>query len=769
MASTNETVQQAEKKNLNELLGGAGITNVPNPEQPLNKDTESGGMTSVPKVQEYRDDLDVGKSFPLIRINDHYFAPSEIQYFELDCFSFLPTISLRVRSYSKDLLKENIIKEGDKCAVFFMNSIDTIAPIRADFLITSFYSSKVNAENNKEGYSYYIKGELYIPMIHSSLIYSFSGSSRDALRDIARKLGLGFFFTDATDTADAQLWQCSPTDEMDLIDFIKDVTAHAWSGPNAFYDSWIDPRYALAFINVNTILGYEGFDQGIDITKFVNHFNTDYIDGKKIKDNSLDLVPKIFSNINTVPTAISPFNVRSYKVVNQTQSITKQIGMISKTTFNLNNPGLGNDSNSIDLEAALAYNRDKIAAGYYLLAGPGENLSYQQADNGSDYGTEHTKTKSEKIQDTFSDDDQAVILSTGSNASASGNVSKTFGMAEEHNKINNLQLQKQYILLTLDGVNLGIVKGEKVPVVLLDHGSLNEFLNVGALDKGGMINYLDPVACGWFMIDGIRWVFNQKNTDTIKFNKWQTIVKIVRREWCTPVEVINSGGNQTLMNNVADGSTLNSTSSDSSSLSSSDSSSASIVSSSITTEGLKPCMIEMVSAINEATSGKFSLVSARRYAVDQDGNIKEGNAFVKRKSDGKYKVKSSNGQIYWMSNNNSKHLYGEAIDIINSGQSYNDILNQIIFNDHCLYVMYKNGLSLASESNANTESIASKHWHIGTETESQNNWWNSVYQVRKSWSFGEGTQYAVPNYADYAKNNSSHSSEINNAIVEVDL
>lgn len=97
--------------------------------------------------------LNKGVSYPIIRINDHYFSDNEIQKFSMESgyyknyndyqdfhkpmVGFLPTFNLMVRTSNADLNKTNTIKCGDKCAVFFAQGNDMIKSMRCDFVITS--------------------------------------------------------------------------------------------------------------------------------------------------------------------------------------------------------------------------------------------------------------------------------------------------------------------------------------------------------------------------------------------------------------------------------------------------------------------------------------------------------------------------------------------------------------------------------------------------------------------------------------------------------
>jgi len=40
------------------------------------------------------------------------------------------------------------------------------------------------------------------------------------------------------------------TGESPVIQYIKNCASHAWKNFDSFYDCWIDPRYAITFVNI---------------------------------------------------------------------------------------------------------------------------------------------------------------------------------------------------------------------------------------------------------------------------------------------------------------------------------------------------------------------------------------------------------------------------------------------------------------------------------------------------------------------------------------
>lgn len=239
-----------------------------------------------------------GVVYPIIRINDHFFTAEEIDEFYLETgyfknyreyktikiprTGFVPTIRLVVTTSSPDLLKNNQIKSGDKLALFMSTGGGLVKSYRGDFLITSAVTSEKPSEMMDMPITYIIKGELFVPNLHSESEKNvIQGTSRDTMMEIAAKLGLGFYFCDPDNTDDFQGWPCSTS----LEDYALDVAAHAWKSFDAFFETWIDPRYGLSFININKMLVEDGLDEPIDVTPYVSTIvNSLGVDGDKISE-----------------------------------------------------------------------------------------------------------------------------------------------------------------------------------------------------------------------------------------------------------------------------------------------------------------------------------------------------------------------------------------------------------------------------------------------------------------------------------------------------
>jgi hypothetical protein len=85
------------------------------------------------------------------------------------------------------------------------------------------------------------------------------------------------------------------------------------------------------------------------------------------------------------------------------------------------------------------------------------------------------KKKGGRVTDMMADSDGEVIADTGSNEMSTGNVNKFYDAAFEHNRINNMQLLKKIVKMTLNGANFAMMRGEKIPALILDN---NKFLTL---------------------------------------------------------------------------------------------------------------------------------------------------------------------------------------------------------------------------------------------------------------------------------------------------
>ena len=466
-----------------------------------------------------------GIDYPLICINNIFLTDREIDYLEIKSNSLIPTISLTISPTNNTLINREIIKDGDIISVFIRTTTDIITPLRCDFIINSckIYGYEINAQGSQG--SIILRGELFIPGIHSSRDNLYiAGNSKSALKEIAKKLGIGFAFNDEEETNDKQLW-FSYKEKVE--DFINNITKHIWKDEQRFFKVWIDLYYNLNFINVNKCLMSDD-DIDITATSAVNSMqSTNPIDTSE--ENAI-IEGKLLSNFYNNRT--SPFYILDIAPKNNSSSITSEVGSNIINQMFIHNQNYYNQGGNpyIELSNIQMYDPNKkedtiIFRGrneYKKDKSINEDMSYS-AINTDDINT-HTEWRG--IQYTISDVD-----ANNDSTKWSGNVNVNYNRAETHNYINNKELDKMYIEVTLRGACLQIMRGEKVPVLIIYRDILDN-ITVSENEKNIGIN---KFYSGYYFVDDIKITYSHDD-DTLFQSKFNTKLTLKRREWPVPVD-----------------------------------------------------------------------------------------------------------------------------------------------------------------------------------------------------------------------------------------
>lgn len=469
----------------------------------------------------------VGLIAPLICINNVYLERNEISYLEINCTNFLPTISLIIEPKSISLLTTNAIKDGDIISVFIKTSNDTIKALRCDFLITS---NKVNGyEINNPNCETTIKllGELFIPKIHASNenIYT-CNTSKEAMKDICKKLGIGFAFNDTDDTTDKQLWFCP---KKDLLEHIEDITSHIWKDEQSFFKTWVDIYYNLNFINVNKML--DSNSDNIDLT--INNIIRMAQNESPIKTSQNDANAQMKILTNGEMSKHTSFSIFDITPVNNSSNVTNTIGSKIKNAMfihNQNNYNKGEEPYII-LDNVQMYDPNKTND-YMVLRG---RSKYIEDETNTDtphenYNIEDTNTRTiwRGIQYTISDEDKEI-----SSNDWSGNVNLNYNRAETHNVINNMELEKMYLKVLVPGACLQVMRGEKIPIIVYYKDELSIMSNNSSNDELANVNKLYS---GYFFVDGYKIIYSENDAEDNMLTNFRTEFILKRREWPIPVD-----------------------------------------------------------------------------------------------------------------------------------------------------------------------------------------------------------------------------------------
>jgi len=487
---------------------------------------DKNNSSSSQKTEDY-----ASLSYPLIKINDHIFAPEEISSFVIDSRGFLPVITLQVIFGSKLFISKSMPKDGDIISVMIRNKNDILNPIRNDYVITGA-PSKAIFPNDNTPISLTFFGELFIPGLKSYLgSASFKGTSMEILKSVAKKLTIGFN-SNEEETDDKMIWIISGAPEA----FIKEVTSKAWKNENSFFDCWIDVYYNLNFVNIQKILLAP--EEEIDPQAFLSNLDSEFTWGAKTDQNKLSAIPKVLSNFPGYKTSSS--YITSWKSINKSSAITFDFGTSMGCTFFEHLDLLFNDAGSQkywDLDINPKYDPQKINS-HILLRGrakwdPTTNEGEQALANYS-YKEIYKRIPWLGIQYTITNPNDDPNKWTG-------NHHQNYMRAQVHNLVNSVELDKLNLEIKVKGTNTSIIRGDKIPLVLIKGSPYEaQAANPSVLPDQSV----DFFYTGWYYIKGfnLSWAKN-RNEGTSSFS--QNYI-LTRREWSPPepVEPIKEENNQ---------------------------------------------------------------------------------------------------------------------------------------------------------------------------------------------------------------------------------
>lgn len=472
----------------------------------------------------------MGISYPVICINNNFLNSDEILLMEISCEKFIPSIHLEISPKSENLIIKDPPKDGDIISVFIRTTTDVIVPLRCDFIIKNNNSGDKMVTNRTAISKLILDGTLFIPGLNSQ-IKSFGdfGTSKDALKSVAKQLRLGFATNDMNDLNDKQIWICPKTN---IESYIKDIESHAWRDEQSFYKTWIDIYYNLNYINVNESL--MSSDDDIDITAYSTTIDFQKLYPIDTSQNNAQEFPKLFNNIINEMRK-SPFFILNWSIVNNSSKITNKIGSKINTFVFVHNQNLYNDDKNpyMTLENNQMYDPKKIDS-HIILRG---RTTYDSSNSGeNEMARENIKTddinthnKWGGIQYTMSDtDNEDTNLS-------SGNVHLNYNRAESHNKLNKKELDKMYIKLTVSGACLQVMRGEKVPVIIKNTPGITTDIMDAETEMNIPVN---KMYSGMYFVDGYKIIFKPKiHKNGEGYSNFYTEFILKRREWPAPVAI----------------------------------------------------------------------------------------------------------------------------------------------------------------------------------------------------------------------------------------
>lgn len=468
------------------------------------KDTDMGTLRGGEAVEQtHQLSGDIGVSFPYVTVNGYVFQSEEIIKMVIDQNGLIPVINLEVTLSGSGVFSSQAYpKDGDLISIYIRARNDVFKPIRNDYIITGVSSAGGNTSG--QGSTIRFSGTLFIPKLYDEEVRSFKGTSFDALQKIATDLKLGFA-TNESSTADEQIWICA---NENYIDWITHIQGSMWKNETSFFSVFIDVYYHLNVINVNNQFssGFEIDNAILDLLARPSSFVSG--DGEPI--DYQQETPKVFSNLQQYQGSVN--YIEEYKVTNNASNISKKHGYKTQVTiFDMNS--LEPWDFDVDPMNTEGSGQDKlILKGRPNPKGETPNADFWQ-----------TQIKRRYLGVQYSQPEH--------------NVHDKYLYSKIFNHRNNLELDKMYITLTIEGINFNIYRGERIPAIFMGQ---EKDLQKGQFDRGDdqePLNPNDPDATldrfysGYYMIGGMtfEYSFGKKSSPYIHQE-----ITLKRREWPMP-------------------------------------------------------------------------------------------------------------------------------------------------------------------------------------------------------------------------------------------
>lgn len=477
-------------------------------------------------ISDYREEKKVediaSLEYPLIKINDYFISEQELDYMNINCKGFLPFITLQVTFIHNKFLDKEMPKDGDIISVVIRNKSDSLNIIRNDYVITGVTPQRRRTSGTIP-ITVTFFGELFVPGLKSYMgSAAFKGTSMESLKRVAEQLQLGFNTND-DNTDDTQIWYVFDSPD----NFIKDVCCKSWRDENSFYDVWIDIYYNLNFVNIQKQL--LSAEDDVDNAALLYNIDSDWTWGPETDQDEMKNMPKVFSNY--VGYRTTSFYITEWKPVNRSSAITFEYGTSLNASFfeHLNTLYEDNSQKYWNIEINPDYDPEKINSHILLRGRARYDASINEGELARanyNYTELYRRSPWMGIQYTISNPQDE-------NTQWTGNQHSNYLRTQAHRAINMAELEKLNLEIIVQGTNLNIIKGDKVPVVIIGTDSVeNQMVDQNAQSRERKNEFYS----GYYLVKGFTLTWSPPEEDSIVSNFSQNFV-LTRREWPTPIPV----------------------------------------------------------------------------------------------------------------------------------------------------------------------------------------------------------------------------------------
>jgi len=444
----------------------------------------------------------LGRTYPLVKIGNVRIPASDLVSVSLFYDEFLPKIHISIIDPMGTLTSVNFPKTNPLITVYIAPSHPKLVSLCQTFLISDFHSIPIRL--NLTRYDFF--GELYVPKLNSNFVKSYNKmTSQDALLKIAEELGLGYASNEESFN-DSMTW-INPN--LNYSNFIKNIADHTYKNETSFFECFIDRRYNLTLVNVDTQL--KPYDRKEKPEMGYSSVSTDYLDLSKSKNGNKtvadDLQTPIILSNGPINPPNSEFTITEFSLVGENGSVLKREGFKKKVQFYQHGEAspvkdwfvepLSKPSN----DGELTYPKPELTD---------YTQNYVVKWMGTDYGNSHANYKFAKLINSHNREDISRTELKVKLVGMNNNVARGSRVIV---KIYSDQIKK---------VGLENAKDE------LDAKSTASDLEDKATAKGSLM-YEDEYLSGAYYVKSITYHYNSQAD--VRNSRFSTTMILTRREW----------------------------------------------------------------------------------------------------------------------------------------------------------------------------------------------------------------------------------------------
>lgn len=405
---------------------------------------------------------------PFVWYNGYQISQKDLFHFELFYDGIIPCCNIRFIDTVGFMKKDGFPLDDTKFEVFLNPDSKTLKHIHLKFKVMDFIDQKNN--------TYKIYGAIDLRDFYSVGYRSYTGTSYDVLKEIATELELGYY-TNINSTNDTMKWINNGETPNSFID---SIIKHSYLSDNSFVAGYIDFYYGFNYIDIEK-------EWLRDISNDIGISSTG-LNSLSSEDKREEIVELLLSNDKAFMG--SPFYIESYKLYNQSTSISTSQGYYTKTKVYDTNK---KEFLIFDIKS-LTSDGDKS----HILKGLPGDPDYQESNYRTKYGG--------KID--------------------TSNVHQNYHYAEILNEVNLNNLSRVYMDITLATPNFNLYRYQKVAIrMMIDRAALaNDKLIDERLSGEWLITDISFVWKGGALLQVIRVSTKEisKTAEEIKATNYQS-------------------------------------------------------------------------------------------------------------------------------------------------------------------------------------------------------------------------------------------------------